>query len=383
MKSVLVLGSTGSIGVSSLEVLSEQRATHNIIGLSCYANHEVLVAQALETRPAAVGVTHPGAEEKVRQALNGSGIDVVGGEEASVALIERLDPDMVLVAVSGAKGLFPSMAAVEQGKRLALANKESLVMAGHLVTASAQKNGAEILPVDSEHSAVFQALRGEDHGEVSRIILTASGGPFVDLPRDKLGRVTAEQALKHPTWEMGTKITIDSATMMNKALEIVEARWLFDLPADRIDVVVHRQSIVHSMVEFTDGSIIAQMGSPDMKVPIQYALTHPERLATDRRYFEPGRWPALTFEKPDFDRFPSLELGFRAAREGGLMGTVMNAANEAAVDLFLKGAIKFDEITPYVGRVMERLENRGDPDLGTILSADQWAREELHKCTSL
>jgi 1-deoxy-D-xylulose-5-phosphate reductoisomerase len=236
--------------------------------------------------------------------------------------------------------------------------------------------------VDSEHSAIFQALRGEDRQEVSRILLTASGGPFIDLSKEELCSVTPEDALKHPTWEMGSKITIDSATMMNKALEIIEARWLFGIPAERIEVVVHRQSIVHSMVEYIDGSIIGQMGTPDMKVPIRFALTYPERSRANKRYFDIEKFSCLSFEPPDLARFPAVSLGFRAALEGGITGAVLNASNERAVDLFLKGDISFDEITGSVKNVMDRMTNKSAPTLEDVFSADQWARKELDRCIS-
>lgn len=382
MKELLILGSTGSIGCNTLEVLQDLEGTHRLVGLSGHGNPDRLIEQALRYKPAVVGVTQREAEEKVHRDLKNSGIRVLGGRDVLSELIELLDPDVVLVAVSGSAGLKPSMTAVERGKRLALANKESLVMAGHLLMPAAKERGAEILPVDSEHSAVFQALRGERRREIEKIYLTASGGPFVDLPLEALRNVTPEAALKHPTWSMGRKITIDSATMMNKALEIVEAKWLFDLPPNRIEVLVHRQSIVHGMAEFIDGSIIAQMGIPDMKVPIRFALTFPERRPSNRRYFNLAQCSRLTFEEPDPDRFPALALGFRAAMEGGLAGTILNAANEAAVEMFLKGSIPFDEITSSVQKVMDDMENKDAPSLEEILVADDWAREETVKCFS-
>lgn len=382
MKEVLILGSTGSIGCNTLEVLQDLEGTHRLVGVSGHGNPDRLIEQALRYKPAVVGVTQGSAEEEVRRGLKNSGIRILGGHTVLCDLIESLDPDIVLVAVSGSAGLKPSMTAVDRGKRLALANKESLVMAGHLLMPAAKERGAEILPVDSEHSAVFQALRGEQHMEIEKIYLTASGGPFVDFPLEKLRNVTPEAALKHPTWNMGRKITIDSATMMNKALEIVEAKWLFDLPSDRIEVLVHRQSIVHGMAEFVDGSIIAQLGIPDMKVPIRFALTFPERKPSNRRYFDLTQCSRLTFEEPNPDRFPALDLGFRAAKEGGLSGTVLNAANEAAVEMFLKGSIPFDEITSSVHKVMEDMENKDAPSLEEILTADEWAREETVKCFS-
>ncbi|MBU0755397.1 MAG: 1-deoxy-D-xylulose-5-phosphate reductoisomerase [Planctomycetes bacterium] len=379
MKKVAVLGSTGSIGCNALEVLYEQRNTHGACALACHMNDRLLLEQANRFKPEALAVIDPEAGGRLEDHLNGSEIAVFKGTGSLCKLIELTDPDIVLVAVSGAAGLLPSLATVEQGRRLALANKESLVMAGHLIKEAAAISKAEIIPVDSEHSAVFQAIRGEDLASIRRIFLTASGGPFVDLPGSALKDVTPQEAMKHPTWEMGTKITIDSATMMNKALEIIEARWLFDLSVDQIEVVVHRQSIVHSMVEFNDGSILAQMGTPDMKVPIQFALTYPTRNASNRHYFNLADWSRLTFESPDLERFPALGMGFEAAREGGLAGTALNAANEVAVDLFLKGSIKFVEITSCVRRVMDRLENKANPRLDEILATDRWAREEAIK----
>jgi 1-deoxy-D-xylulose-5-phosphate reductoisomerase len=252
-------------------------------------------------------------------------------------------------------------------------------MAGHILMEAAAQNNAEIIPVDSEHSAIFQALQGENTERIRRIILTASGGPFVDLPSEEFRYIMPQDALKHPTWSMGKKITIDSATMMNKALEIVEARWLFNLPADKISVVVHRQSIVHSMVEFVDGSVIAQMGTPDMKLPIRLAFTYPDRFPLNRSYFDLDRCARLTFEEPEEKKFPALSLGFKAARAEGLAGTVLNAANESAVDLFLKGTISFDDITRGVIAVMNGMNNRDNPSLEEILAADRWAREETNK----
>lgn len=380
MKKVAVLGSTGSIGCNALEVLAEQRTTHSACALACHGNDRLLWEQAERHQPQAVAIVESEAAGRLEDRCSESDLELVKGEDALCALIERTDPDIVLVAVSGASGLLPSLATVEQGRRLALANKESLVMAGHLLMEAAAEHRAEIIPVDSEHSAVFQAIRGEDAESIRRIFLTASGGPFAGLPLEALEKVTPDEAMNHPTWKMGTKITIDSATMMNKALEIIEAKWLFGLPVDRIEVVVHRQSIVHSMAEFTDGSILAQMGTPDMKVPIQFAFTYPRRNRSDRNYFDLSKWSRLTFEAPDLERFPAVELGFRAAREGGLAGAVLNAANEAAVDLFLKGTINFVEITSCVRSVLDRLENSANPGLDEILAADRWAREEALRC---
>jgi len=380
MKSVVVLGATGSVGKQALEVLRGLGASFRVTGLAVKANTDLLLEQCREFRPTAVAITSEEQARRSAQELKRLGIGLATGDQALEKLIDDLRPDIVLQAVSGAAGLPASLAAVESGARLACANKESLVMAGHLILPLAEKRGVEIIPVDSEHSAIFQSLNGQHPRAARRIFLTASGGPFADATGDELERVTPEQALRHPTWKMGGKITIDSATMMNKALEIIEARWLFDCHPDRIEVVVHRQSIVHSMVEFHDGSIIAQMGVPDMRVPIRYALTYPERPPLERDFFDFDRWKQLTFEPPDTQRFPAIDLGFRAAREGGVMGTVLNAANEEAVGLFLKGTISFTDIASTVARVLDRTEQNGSPTLDDIMDADRWAREETLQC---
>ena len=282
--------------------------------------------------------------------------------------------------MTGAAGLEPALEALRQGSDLLLANKETLVAAGDLVVRVAEESGARILPVDSEHSAIHQAMRGEDPSDVRRLYLTASGGPFVDLPRHRLERITPEEAVRHPTWNMGPKISVDSATMMNKALEIVEAHWLFGIEADRIDVLIHRQSIVHSMVEFVDGSLIAQLGVPSMTVPIRYALAYPRRFPTRQRYFEREAFSTLTFEEPDEERFPALTLGREVARRGGTAGAVFNAANEVAVEAFLEGRTTFDRIVPMVAEVLERSEPISRPTLEDIRRADAWARREAARC---
>ena len=382
MKRVLVLGSTGSIGRNTLAVLSELGETHRVVGLTAHTHAARLSEQAQAFRPEAVGLDLPEAAAAARDRLAGTGIEVFEGPTIHEDLVDRLAPDMVVLSVTGAAGLRPSLRAAEQGCRLALANKESLVMAGHLLVAAAERSGAEVIPVDSEHSAVFQALRGEGRAALDRIVLTASGGPFIDRPVETLYAVTPEEALNHPTWKMGPKITVDSATMMNKALEIVEARWLFSLPPERIEVRIHRQSIVHGMAAFMDGSVIAQLGAPDMKVPIRFALTFPERRPATEGAFDFDTLERLTFEAPDFSRFPALELGYRAARDLGLAGTVLNAADETAVDLFLRGTLTFDAIPTCVARVMDAMKNRNDPSLEEIFAADRWAREETKKCFS-
>jgi len=379
----VVLGSTGSVGQQALEVLRELSGSFRVTGLSGNANLALLAEQARGILPSAVAVVSPPGDSSFSsfaRDLGGIGIDLFTGPDSLTELIRLSRPDIVLHAVAGAAGLPASVAALEEGARLALANKESMVMAGHILMPLAAERGSEIIPVDSEHSAVFQTL-GNRRSDVRRIFLTASGGPFIDTPLEDLKNVRPSEALRHPTWNMGSKITIDSATMMNKALETIEARWLFDIDPDRIEIVVHRQSIVHSMVEFADGSILAQMGTPDMRVPIRYAITCPERPPADRSYFDFSKWSSLTFEPPDRLRFPALDLGFEAARRGGIAGTVLNAANEVAVGLFLEGRMTFDAIPRKVAKVMGKAERVESPGIAEILEADRWAREETVRCS--
>ncbi len=383
MRSVCILGSTGSVGTSTLTVLSELTATHRVVGLVASASVDAIVAQATQWRPQFVGLTDPAAAERAKPRLAAMDIEVIGGPNAATEVVRAAGADVVVAAITGAAGLASALETVRSGKRLALANKEALVMAGSLVKDLAAKSGAEIVPVDSEHSAIFQSLQGAPPKSVRRLFLTASGGPFVDLPAASFKDVTPEQALKHPTWKMGPKITIDSATMMNKALEIIEAHWLFDVAPAAIEVLVHRQSIVHSMVEFNDGSILAQLGVPSMTVPIRYAIAYPERAMTRENWFDLRRFAHLTFEAPDPGRFPALRLGLRAASEGGLAGTVLNAANEVAVARFLARDIRFDRIAETVERVLDAMRNRSAPDLDEILAADQWARKEAERCLTV
>lgn len=375
MRTVCILGSTGSVGQSTLEVLTELRATHRVDALVARGSAERIIEQAKAWKPRIVGMTDPGAGRIVRDALVGHGIEVISGPQAAEEAVEAIRADVVVAAITGAAGLPAALAAAAQGGILAIANKEALVMAGRRVTDLAARHGTRIVPVDSEHSAIFQSLHGESHTAVRRLFLTASGGPFVDLPAVEFAAVSVERALKHPTWQMGPKITIDSATMMNKALEIIEARWLFDVPAASIEVLVHRQSIVHSMVEFVDGSILAQLGVPSMTVPIRYALAYPRRAETREQYFDLARFAKLTFEAPDDSRFPALRLGHHAAAAGGLAGCALNAANEVAVERFLARKISFSAIPEIVERVLDRVATDNDPDLEQILATDAWARE--------
>jgi len=382
MRTVAVLGSTGSVGASTLEVLRELKGTHRVTALVAHRNAARIVEQAREFRPDLIGLTDFDAARIAGRELAGEPIGVIAGPDAACEVLAETRPQVTVAAIMGAAGLPSALEAVRQGSLLALANKEALVMAGNQLTQRARASGSTIVPVDSEHSAIFQAVQGQPPNSLRKIYLTASGGPFVDLPAGDFAAVTKEQALCHPTWEMGRKITIDSATMMNKALEIIEAHWLFGLAPESIQVLVHRQSIVHSMAEFVDGSILAQMGIPSMTVPVRYALAHPDRAMTSSSYFDLERFSRLSFEAPDTARFPALELGHRVARELGLAGTAMNAANEVAVTHFLAGRAPFDAIPATVRAVLDRLNNIDDPTLEQILAGDAWAREEAERCLS-
>lgn len=383
MRTISLLGSTGSVGRSAIAVLDELQATHRVVSLVAHTNTALLAEQAERLRPEIVGIVDTEAGRGCEATLRALGCRVVIGPDAAVAVLRERRPDLVLAAITGAAGLPSSLETVKLGATLALANKEALVMAGSPVMETARATGASIVPVDSEHSAVFQSIGAEPIERVRRIFLTASGGPFADLPAAEFPAVTPERALQHPTWQMGKKITIDSASMMNKALEIVEAHWLFGLDAERIDVLVHRQSIVHSMVEFVDGSILAQLGVPSMTVPIRYALSYPSRSNTREGYFDLHKFAKLTFEAPDLERFPALRLGHEVARAGGLAGAVLNAANEVAVEAFLARKTSFDRIPAAAGAVLERLTNVSHPTLDQILAADAWAREETRRCLSI
>ena len=382
MRRVHLLGSTGSIGRTAEQVLEELDGSHRIVGLSAGKDATRLLAQAERWHPRAVAIVDERAAEEVRPRLERLRIRLFVGPDSSAQLVQSVPCDLVLNGITGAQGLAASFAAVRRGVTLALANKESMVMAGPLLVREAALSGASILPVDSEHSAVFQCLGHDPPDRVRRILLTASGGPFRTLPIEELERVTPAQALKHPTWSMGEKITIDSATLLNKALEVVEARWLFGLSPDQIGVLVHPQSIVHSLVEFNDGSLLAQLGVPDMAVPIRFALAFPRRARTCHSYFDLDRFRSLTFEEPDLERFPGLGLGFRAARLGGTAGAVLNAANEVAVAAFLKGSLPFPRITSTAAAALDRVPHVAEPTLDQVLAADRAARTEAAACCS-
>jgi len=378
-KTIAVLGSTGSIGRSALEVISASQGALRAIILVARSNTQLLLQQAQEQRPRLVIVTDPKAAAAHSWRDLPLETELRVGYEAVLEAVSADDVDMVLSAFVGIAGLRATWAALEAGKTVALANKESLVVAGSLITQLARKRKAQILPVDSEHSAIFQALHGGQEREVRRIILTASGGPFRSRKLTELASVTVEEALAHPTWKMGKKITVDSATLMNKALEIIEARWLFGVEADQITVVIHPQSIVHSMVEFVDGSVIAQLSPPDMRLPIQYALYFPERRPGIARKIDWATAMDLRFEPPDLERFPAIRLGLEAARIGGTAGAVLNAANEAAVECFLQGRLRFDQIVPVCAKVLEAHPFDPSPDLDAIFGLDAWARKEVER----
>lgn len=384
VKRIAILGSTGSIGCNALEVIEHLGPAYKAVALSAHSQGSKLLEQVRRHRPAAVALTQEAADASLVAELRAMGVEVFAGTGSMERLVSRPDVDMVLAAVVGAAGLPAVLAAVRAGKTLALANKESLVVAGSLLVPEARRRGVTILPVDSEHSAVFQSMRCGRPEEVRRVILTASGGPFRTCSREQIENATPEDALKHPTWRMGAKITIDSATMFNKALELIEACWLFDLPPEKVEVVIHPESVVHSMVEFVDGSVLAQLSPPDMRTPIQYALTYPERTeGISRRLSLSGPW-ALHFEPPDFERFPALRLAYDVARMGGTAGAVLNAANEAAVAAFLDRQIPFGEIPRLVGFTIERhrAQLQQNPSLDDLLGADQWARQTVRGAIS-
>ncbi len=376
-----VLGSTGSIGVNTLAVARHLGSSFAVAGLAASRNWKKLAEQAREVKPAVIVLSSPETErdsQALKAAVEEFGIIVDTGPQAMDRLVDRPDVDMVCAAVVGAAGLSPVLKAALAGKSIALANKEALVVAGGLVMPAARRSGARVLPVDSEHSAIFQALRSGQSHEIQRIILTASGGPFRTWTPEQSSAATVEQALNHPNWRMGPKITIDSATMMNKALEIIEAHWLFDLPADRIEVLIHPESIIHSMIEFVDGSIIAQLGTPDMRTAIQYALTHPDRYPGCSNRLDWSKISQMHFEQPR-GRFPALELGFEVVRRGGTCGAVVNAANEVANALFREGKIPFGHIVPRSQHVLQKHLKNGfnpAPKLEELLAADRWARQE-------
>ena len=380
-KGVAILGSTGSIGTQALEVIEANPDHFNLEVLTANNNAELLIKQAKKYAPNTVVIVNEEKFKQVKDALWEDDIHVYAGEEAMSQVVEAVNIDIVLTALVGYAGLKPTMRAIEAKKNIALANKETLVVAGELVTKAARDHGVNIYPVDSEHSAIFQCLVGEFHNKIEKIYLTASGGPFRGKKRDELTNIQPEQALKHPNWEMGAKISIDSATLMNKGLEVIEAKWLFGLKNEQIDVIVHPQSIVHSIVQFEDGSMKAQMGLPDMKLPIQFALTYPDRLKTDFPRFNFMDYPNLTFEKPDRKTFNNLNLAFDAMEIGGTAACVLNAANEVTVAKFLNKEIGFLQIAEINEKVMRTIEVIQKPTLQNYIDIDTAARILAEKLT--
>lgn len=374
MKNVVLLGSTGSIGTSTVKVVEDLPDRFRLIGLAAGNNVQLLQEQVRKHRPQAVSISDPKKAGELQNTLGPTAI--YSGNDGLLKLATLPEAQIVLIAIVGTAGLQPALAAIRAGKDIAVASKEILVMAGEIVMSEARKHGVKVLAVDSEHSAIFQCLDGKPSSSVRKLWLTASGGPFRTTPKEEFASITVERALKHPSWVMGRKITIDSATLFNKGLEMIEARWLFDVEMARVGVVVHPQSVIHSMVEFVDGSIVAQLSTPDMCLPIQYALTYPERAASDRVQTSLTKYGSLTFEEPDVERFPALDLARRAGEAGGTLPAVLNAANEVAVEAFVNRKLGFTGITDTVRRTMDMHNVVEHPTLDQILEADGWARKE-------
>ncbi len=374
MKNISILGATGSVGTQALAVIQANPGLYKVSALTAQSNAGLLISQALTFLPDLVVIGDENQYQAVKSALSGTAIRVLAGEEALCEAASLAQVDMVLTAIVGSVGLRPTIAAIEAGKDIALANKETLVVAGDLITRLAKKHGVSIIPVDSEHSAIFQCLVGEGNESIEKIYLTASGGPFRGKDREFLASVTKAQALKHPNWVMGAKITIDSASLMNKGLEVIEAKWLFDLEADQIDVIVHPQSIIHSIAQFKDGSMKAQMGVPDMRLPIHYALAYPHRISSDFKRFNFLDYPELSFYKADNDTFRNLDLAYTALRKGGNMPCIINAANEVVVNAFLQDQIGFLQMSDVIQQCMEEMGFIEDPGLNNYLETDVHTR---------
>ncbi len=374
-KHLAILGSTGSIGTQALDVVAANPDSFAVEILTAQNNADLLIQQAAQFRPHVVVIANESLYDKVFDALDPLGIQVYAGDKAIADVVQMDSIDTVLTSMVGYSGLIPTVKAIEAGKQIALANKETLVVAGELVTALAHQKGVSIYPVDSEHSAIFQCIVGEFHNPIEKILLTASGGPFRGKTRDELLHVTKAQALKHPNWSMGAKITIDSASLMNKGLEVIEAKWLFGLKAEQIEVVVHPQSIIHSMVQFEDGSIKAQMGLPDMRLPIQFALTYPHRLKADFPRFDFMQYPSLTFEQPDLKTFRNLQFAFAALERGGNMACIVNAANEIAVAAFLRDEVGFLEMSDLIETCMQKVTFIEKPTLDDYIETDAETRK--------
>lgn len=385
MKKLVLLGSTGSIGTNTLRLAADFPDRFRVVGLTAGSNSDKLLAQIRRFRPRCVALADPAAADRLRRqygrqpGLRNREIEILSGTEGLVRVATMEEADLVVSAIVGSAGLVPTFAAIGAKKTIALANKEPLVMAGSILQQEAHRQGIALLPVDSEHSAIFQSMSGQRRRDVRRLILTASGGPLLDLPIGKRRTIKPAQALKHPTWRMGSKISIDSATLMNKGLEVIEARWLFDIPPDRIDVVIHRQSIIHSMVEYLDGSVIAQMGVPDMRGPLAYALNYPERLPLGLPTLELTKVKTLTFERPDLKKFPCLGYAYEAIKIGGSLPAVLNAANEVAVRAYLEERIGFLSIARLIRKTMDAHVPQAVKGLEDVLEADRWGRERAAK----
>ncbi len=374
MKKILLLGSTGSIGVNSLNVIRKFPEIFSVSVLTANNNIELIQKQIEEFHPETVVIVDENKASELRNNFKGK-CNILSGKNALCEVAAQTDYDILLGAVVGFSGLAPTIEAIKRGKRIALANKETLVVAGELVTDLVKKHNAEIIPVDSEHSAIFQCLTGEKNEQVEKLIITGSGGPFLNTDKESFSTVTVKEALNHPNWNMGNKITIDSATMMNKGLEVIEARWLFGFLSDQIEVVIHPQSIIHSMVQFVDGSIKAQLGYPDMKLPIQFALTYPERFKNDMERTNMPKLRELTFIEPDFNKYECLNLAFQVLKEGGTASCILNAANEIAVGKFLNKEIKFSDIPDLIKNALDKFENHSMPDYETIIEFDKLTRD--------
>jgi 1-deoxy-D-xylulose-5-phosphate reductoisomerase len=375
-KRIAILGSTGSIGTQALEVIASHAEAFEVEVLTAQNNAALLIEQAKKYKPNAVVISNETHYTQVKDALRDEDVKVYAGEQALASVVQMESIDLVLTALVGYAGLRPTIKAIEAGKPIALANKETLVVAGELVTRLAREKGVNIYPVDSEHSAIFQCMVGEFHNKIEKVILTASGGPFRGKTRNDLREVTREQALRHPNWSMGAKITIDSASMMNKGLEVIEAKWLFGLKAEQVEVVVHPQSIVHSLVQFEDGSIKAQLGLPDMRLPIQFALTYPDRFPSAFPRFDFTQFPALTFEKPDTETFRNLALAYEAVQRGGNMPCILNAANEVVVGEFLKNRVGFLEMSDIVEQCLEKMDYIKSPSYEDYVYTDRETRQK-------
>ncbi len=382
IKKIAILGSTGSIGTQALDVISKHKSLFEVEVLTANNNADLLIKQAEQHNPNFVVICNEKKYTEVFAALDKKGIKVFCGEKSLEDVVESASIDIVLTALVGYSGLMPTIKAIKNGKRIALANKETLVVAGDLITKMSLEYGAEIIPVDSEHSAIFQCLIGEGRNQIEKIFLTASGGPFRGLEASQLGEITKKEALKHPNWDMGAKITIDSATLMNKGLEVIEAKWLFDLTSSQIEVVVHPQSIIHSAVQFEDGSIKAQLGLPDMMLPIQYALGFPKRIKNRFERFSFFEYPELTFEKPDFKTFKNLHLAYLAMQRGGNAACILNAANEVAVDAFLKDKIAFLKMPDLIGSCLEKINFVANPNVEDYVETDLQTRALAKKIIS-